>query len=73
MSIAAQPVDEDDGPLSPWWLRAVLAVMLLGFSGLIMITMLSYRNAPPVPARTIGEDGALAFSGDDVRKDKPCF
>ena len=27
--VAAQPVAEDDGPLSPWWLRAVAIVMVL--------------------------------------------
>jgi hypothetical protein len=26
-SIAAQPLTEDDGPLSPWWLRAVVIAM----------------------------------------------
>jgi nitric oxide reductase subunit B len=46
MSVAAQPLTEDDDPLSPWWLRTVVVVMLLGFAGLIMITLLSYRNAP---------------------------
>ena len=40
-SIAAQPVTEDDGPLSPWWLRAVVIVMIPGVAGLILVTTLS--------------------------------
>ena len=49
-SIVAHPVTEDDGPLSPWWLRAVVIVMILAFVGLILITTLSYQNAPPIAA-----------------------
>lgn len=39
----------DDGPLSPWWLRSIGIVMVLGFAVLIAITVLAYRNAPPIP------------------------
>ncbi len=73
MSIAAQPIDADDGALSPWWLRAILAVMVLGFSGLIMITMLSYQNAPPVPDKSVDRHGVLVFSGDDIREGQAIF
>ena len=53
MSIAAQPQTDDDGPLSSWWLRSVLIVMVLGFAGLILVTTLAYRNAPPIPTRVV--------------------
>ena len=72
-NVAAQPVAEDDGPLSPWWLRAVAIVMVLGFAGLILITTLSYRNAPPIPARTVDPRGALLFSADDVSEGQAVF
>jgi len=62
MTDAAQPLTEDDGPLSPWWIRAILIVMLIGFSGLITISMLSYRNAPPIPAQVVDAQGAALFS-----------
>ena len=58
MSVAAQPLTEDDGPLSPWWIRSVLIVMAFGFAGLITITMLSYQNAPPIPAQVLDAQGA---------------
>src|SRR6478735_5132836 len=72
-SVAAQPVNEDDGPLSPWWIRAVEIVMILGFAGLILITTLSYRNAPPIPARVVDPQGALLFGADDVGDGQAVF
>ena len=71
--VAAQPVAEDDGPLSPWWLRAVAIVMVIGFAGLILITALAYRNAPPIPARTVDPRGALLFTADDVGEGQAVF
>ncbi|MEP6792471.1 MAG: nitric-oxide reductase large subunit, partial [Ramlibacter sp.] len=73
MTIAAQPVAEDNGPLSAWWMRAVLTVMVLGFSGLALITTLAYRNAPPVPSQVIDAKGAVVFTGDDVREGQTVF
>ena len=71
--VAAQPVAEDDDPLSPWWLRAVAIVMVIGFAGLILITALAYRNAPPIPARTVDPRGALLFTADDVGEGQAVF
>ncbi len=73
MSVAAQPQTEDDGPLSRWWLRSVLIVMLFGFSGLILITTLSYRNAPPIPTQVTDAQGAPLFSGQDVGDGQAVF
>ncbi len=72
-NVAAQPLAEDDGPLSPWWMRAVVIVMVLGFAGLILITHLSYRNAPPIPARVVDQHGAMLFSADDVGEGQAVF
>ena len=71
--IAAQPVTEDDGPLSPWWIRAVVIVMILGFAGLILITTLSYQNAPPIPVRVVSQQGATLFTADDVGEGQAVF
>ncbi len=71
--VAAQPVSEDDGHLSPWWIRTMVIVMVLGFSGLILITTLSYRNAPPIPARVVNAQDALLFSADDVSEGQAVF
>ena len=73
MSIAAQPIDEDDGALSPWWLRTIGIVMLLGFAGLMLVTLLSYKNAPPIPEKSLGSDGVTMFSGDDIREGQAIF
>ena len=72
-SLAAQPLTEDNGPLSPWWMRSVLIVMLFGFAGLITITLLAYRNAPPVPEQVLGATGNTVFTGDDVREGQTVF
>ena len=72
MSEAAQPLTEDD-PLSLWWLRSVLIVMALGFAGLIAITTLAYRNAPPIPQQVMDEHGIAVFSGDDISDGQAVF
>jgi len=52
MSDAAQTGSEpEESPLSPWWIRAVMIVMVVGLAGLITITLLAYRNAPPICSR----------------------
>jgi nitric oxide reductase subunit B len=73
LSAVAQPLTTEDDPLSPWWKRAILIVMVLGFAGLIMITILAYRNAPPVPAQVVDAQGVTLFSGDDVRDGQAVF
>ncbi|MEO9131342.1 MAG: nitric-oxide reductase large subunit, partial [Sphingomonas sp.] len=74
MDEAAQPkADPEVSPLSPWWLRAVGIVMVLGFAGLIAITMLSYRNAPPIPARVVDAAGQTIFTGDQISDGQAIF
>jgi nitric oxide reductase subunit B len=59
--------------LSPWWLRAVLIVMVFGFAALLLITRLAYRNAPPVPEQILAPDGTVLFTGDDIRDGQAIF
>ena len=73
MSAAAQPLGEDDGDLSPWWLRAASIVLLAGFAVLIGITALGYRNAPPIPAQAVDAQGGSLFSGDDISAGQAVF
>lgn len=73
MSIAAQPLTTEDTALSPWWLRTVLIVMVLGFAGLIAITSLAYRNAPPIPAQVFDAQGVRLFTGDDISEGQAIF
>jgi nitric oxide reductase subunit B len=73
MSATDRASAENDGPISPWWLRTLLLVMVLGFAVLITITMLAYRNAPPIPAQVVDAQGAALFSGDDIRDGQMVF
>jgi nitric oxide reductase subunit B len=73
MSIAAQPLTPEDPALSPWWLRTMLIVMVLGFAGLLTITALAYRNAPPIPAQVLDAQGTRLFSGDDISDGQAVF
>lgn len=63
----------DDGPLSPWWLRSIGIVMLIGFGVLIAITVLAYRNAPPIPARVVDAHGITLFTGEDIGNGQAVF
>jgi nitric oxide reductase subunit B len=74
MDEAAQPKrDPEVSPVSKWWLRSVLMVMVLGFAGLLTITMLSYRNAPPIPDTVIDASGETLFTGDQIRSGQAIF
>jgi nitric oxide reductase subunit B len=73
MNVAAQPLVDDDEALSPWWIRGMLIVMALGFAGLILITTLSYQNAPPIPALVVDTQGRTLFSGEDIREGQSIF
>ena len=73
MNVDAQLLADDVDSLSPWWIRAVMIVMALGFSGLITITTLAYRNAPPIPTRVIDMRGTMLFSDADIREGQTVF
>jgi nitric oxide reductase subunit B len=73
MSAEATVLPQDEGPLSPWWMRAILIVMVLGFGALGAVTFLAYRNAPPVPVRVVDSRGATLFTGDDIRAGQAVF
>jgi nitric oxide reductase subunit B len=71
---AALPKAEpEESPLSPWWLRTVAIVLVVGFAGLLSITFLAYRNAPPIPARVVDPAGTELFSRDDVLNGQALF
>src|SRR5450830_751933 len=74
MSDAAQTGSEpEESPLSPWCIRAVMIVMVVGLAGLITITLLAYRNAPPIPARIVDASGISLFTGDDISNGQALF
>jgi nitric oxide reductase subunit B len=74
VSHITHPLDETDGgSLSPWWIRWILIVMVIGFSGLITVTMLSYKNAPPIPHQIVDPLGAVVISSDDIGNGQTIF
>lgn len=64
---------KDSPPLSPWWMRTIGVVMVLGFAVLLLITFLGYRNAPPIPGKVIGADNSVLFTKADVGAGQSVF
>ncbi len=60
-------------PLSPWWRRGALIVLAVGFATLGVVTLLAYRNAPPIPARVVDGDGAVLFTEKDILDGQEVF
>jgi nitric oxide reductase subunit B len=60
-------------PLSPWWRRGALIVMAAGFSVLAFITVLTYRNAPPIPGTVADQTGRVLFTDADVTQGQEVF
>jgi len=63
----------DAEQLSPWWWRSVAVTFVVGFGVLILLTLKAYQNAPPIPERVVDPQGAIVFTGDDVRKGQEVF
>jgi len=60
-------------PLSPWWRRGALAVMVFGFTALAIMTVMTYKKAPPIPARVVDAAGAVLFTGEEIQKGQEVF
>ena len=52
--------------LSPWWWRASLLTAAIGFSVLILVTSLVYRDAPPIPDQVVSKNGVVVFTSQDI-------
>jgi len=59
--------------LSPWWKHAAILVMIAGFSVLILVTVLTYTNAPPIPEQATDAAGTVIFAGADIQKGQEVF
>src|SRR5450759_2135815 len=70
---APLPEIHGNGKLSPWWRRASLLTMALGFSVLILLTVNVYHDAPPIPAKVTGPGGSVLFTGEDIRDGQQVF
>ncbi|MCK9516614.1 MAG: cbb3-type cytochrome c oxidase subunit I [Ottowia sp.] len=70
---AALPITDPHESISPWWLRTVLIVMVIGVAGLLWITSLAYDNAPPIPGQVVGSDGTTVATGADISAGQAVF
>jgi nitric oxide reductase subunit B len=59
--------------ISPWWRHSAILVMIGGFSVLSFVTVLTYTNAPPIPAQVTDGTGAPVFTGADIIKGQEVF
>ena len=59
--------------LSPWWRRASLFTIALGFSVLILLTVKVYHEAPPIPNNVTDPYGSVLFTGKDIRDGQQVF
>ena len=69
-SIPSEPASDR---LSPWWRRAVLVVMVVGFSVLIYLTIKVHHEAPPIPDQVVDANGAPLFSKADILSGQTVF
>ncbi|NOZ00544.1 MAG: nitric-oxide reductase large subunit [Deltaproteobacteria bacterium] len=59
--------------LSPWWRNSAIIVMILGFSVLLVMTVLTYRSAPPIASKVVGPGGKVVYTGDTIRAGQEVF
>ena len=52
--------------VSSGWIQAVAIVVVFGFFVLGLLAYRTYKDEPPIPARTVGEAGEVLFTHQDV-------
>lgn len=65
--------DEHDGDISPWWIRWIVIVLVVGFAVLLYITWQGYQKAPPIPEQVVATDGTTLFTKADVGAGQSVF
>jgi len=69
--MSATPLQSHE-TLSPWWPRSVVIVMIVGFAGLILMSLRAYQNAPPIPVKTVAL-GEVVFTAEDIAEGQEVF
>jgi nitric oxide reductase subunit B len=59
--------------LSPWWRHSAILVMIAGFAVLSYITVRTYADAPPIPARVEDASGRTLFTSADILRGQEAF
>ncbi len=73
LSQSSSPGEEQPADLSPWWLRSIGIVLIVGFAVLLYITWEGYQKAPPIPDRVVATDGTELFTKADVGAGQSVF
>ncbi|MEO6595553.1 MAG: cbb3-type cytochrome c oxidase subunit I, partial [Planctomycetota bacterium] len=68
-----QEATNEDLPLSKWWRHAAILVAIAGFAVLSLVTVRTYRDAPPIPARVDAPAGTVLFTGAEVLRGQEVF
>ena len=55
------------------WIQAVAIVVVFGFFVLGLLAYRTYKDEPPIPARTVGEAGDVLFTHQDVVEGQGVF
>ncbi|ADC61875.1 nitric-oxide reductase subunit B [Allochromatium vinosum DSM 180] len=69
----SDPTTTPTESLSPWWPRSLMIVMIVGFSLLILLSLKTYEDAPPIPAQAVDPKGAVVFTAEDVAAGQEVF
>ena len=69
MATTPQPGQE----LSPWWKIGVIFTIFVGFSVLICIAVMAYKDAPPMPLKVVNARGETVFTGEDILAGQQVF
>ncbi len=71
-AIAEHSVNVEDR-LSPWWVRALVIIFIVGGAVLVAMTVLGYKHAPPIPAKVVAADGSTLFTRADIEAGQGVF
>jgi nitric oxide reductase subunit B len=66
-------IEEAGGKLSPRWRNSVILILVLGFAVLTWMSVRSYVDAPPIPARVVSPTGETIFTRDDILAGQQVF
>jgi len=59
--------------VSKVWFQASIIVLLCGFFVMGLLAYRTYTGEPPIPAKVVGPDGSVLFTGDDVTRGQQVF
>ena len=59
--------------VSKAWIQGAALVVLFGFFVLGLLAYRTYVAGPPIPAVVLAEDGAVVFSGEDIKQGQRIF